>query len=345
MTRPGLILLPPCTAQSNAYLKNLRATLALDFDLHAMGEARRKPWLLLGKIRILYVNWIENGATIFTWFQLVFLRLLGIRIIWAFHNKLPHHGTRLRWSRFFMRSLMRLSHAIIVHCHESEAYLTPWLRKVHYLPLGNYIGIYPPPRQNLRQLLEIPDKHLVFLCLGALKRYKNVELLLTAFQQLPDPDFHLLIAGRPESEDYGHQIRQLAGNDPRIHLKLGYVADEQIQEYLSAADLLAFPLERQSSLNSSAIILAFSHAKTVIAPRIGTLADYAGQPDFFYAYDYQTPAEHSVALLATLRRAGEDFRTNPDLFRQWGQIALDHVRRENDWTTIRPAMARICRAQ
>lgn len=345
MTRPGLILLPPCTAHSNAYLQRLRATLAEDFELYDMAMVRKKPWLLLGRIRTVYLNWIENSASLAPFFQLLLLKLLGIRIVWTFHNKLPHHGTRRRRSRFFMQFLMRLSHAIVIHCHESESHLAPWLGKVHYVPLGNFIGIYPPPRQELRPLLQIPQSHLVFLCMGALKRYKNVELLLAAFRQLPAPDIRLLVAGEPESPEYGNQIRRLAGNDARIHLELSYVPDDQIQAYLAAADLLVFPLERQSSLNSSAIILAFSHAKTVLAPRIGTLTEYAGQPDFFYAYDYATPAEHADALLAALRRACADFRTSPSLLKQWGRTAFEHVRRENDWGAIRPVLVRICRGR
>ena len=344
MQRPGLILLPPCTVGSNAFLKNLKTAMEQSFDLFSMAMVRQQPWLLFSRVRVLYVNWIENGATVATWLQLLLLRALGVRIIWAFHNKMPHHGRRQGWTRFFMRSLAGLSHAIIIHSRESINYLPAHPEKARYFPLGNYIGSYPPPSEDLRAKFGIPTDHMVFVSLGALKRYKNIEMLIRCFRQLTAPDVHLIIAGQPESPSYAEQINSLAAGDARIRLELHYIPDDRLREYLNAADLMVFPLNQDSSLNSSAIILAFSYAKTVLAPRIGTLRDYAGQPDFFYAYDYTRQEDHPAALLAAMRQAYKDHRDTPNRLREWGHSAREYVRKGNDWRIIGEGIIRICQS-
>ena len=339
--RQGLILLPPCTKDSNAYLKNLQATLAKDFDLYDVGDIRKQPWLLLTKVHIVYLNWIENDPGWRPFLQLLLLKLLGIRIVWTLHNKTPHHKTRPGWAAFFMQTLMRLSDAIVIHCRDSQKILSPSCHhKTHYLPHGNYIGNYPPPRVDLRGKFNIPPDQLVLLSLGSLKRYKNVELLLEAFQTLPAPDIHLIVAGAPESDAYARQLEQLV--HPRIHLDLRHIPDDEISAFFEVADVFVSPLDLRSSLNSGALILAFSYGKTVIAPRIGTLKDYAGQPDFFYAYDYETSEEHFSALRTAIQQAYNDWKTRPEQLREWGRTALAHMRTENDWEALRPTLVQIC---
>ena len=243
-----------------------------------------------------------------------------------------------------MTTLMRLCDAVVIHCRESLYILPPHCRhKAHYLPLGNYIGNYPPPRVDLRRQLSIPPEQMVLLSLGSLKRYKNIEILIEAFQAAARPDIHLIVAGLPESDAYARDIGRLVGAKTHIHLDLRHIPDNDISAFMEAADVFVSPLDLYSSLNSSAIILAFSFAKTVIAPQIGTLSDYDGQSSFFYSYTYCTPDEHVVMLQATIQKAYDDFKARPEQLRQWGQMAYEHVRTENDWEVFRPALAQVCR--
>jgi glycosyltransferase involved in cell wall biosynthesis len=83
---------------------------------------------------------------------------------------------------------------------------------------------------------------------------------------LPGGHLRLLIAGHAHDAAYGAALQKLAEGDQRIRLDLTFVADEDIQYYMRAADVCVLPY--RSGTTSGAALLAFSFGCPLIAPDV-----------------------------------------------------------------------------
>ena len=133
--------------------------------------------------------------------------------------------------------------------------------------------------------------------IGGIRPNKGLEDLIAAFQSASTTETLLLIAGRPwPPESYVDEVFQLAKADHRIRVWAKEISDEEMQVYLNAADVLAFPFRQV--LTSSSVILAMSFGRPVIVPRLGCLPELVGA-DAGFIYE---PGD-VAGLTAAIRQA------------------------------------------
>lgn len=111
----------------------------------------------------------------------------------------------------------------------------------------------------------------MFAFLGAIRPYKNVPALLSAFRDAPEAGWRLVVAGKPLSADVRVDVSRRADGDDRIRLDLDFVPRERVQLYTRAADLLVFPY--RDILNSGSALLALSFDRPILVPDRGALAE------------------------------------------------------------------------
>jgi hypothetical protein len=112
-----------------------------------------------------------------------------------------------------------------------------------------------------------------------------------------DADLHLVVAGRPSDDEVRSRITKAAASDPRIHLRFGFLPDEDVARYVAAADAVTLPYS--SVLTSSSAMLAMSLGRAVIAPRMGCLPELVGDEG---GELYETPTELGDAIQRALGR-------------------------------------------
>lgn len=210
---------------------------------------------------------------------LILLRLRGVRIVWTAHNLYPHDGGKAVLShRIARRTVVRLSSAIFVHGPTAEKILHAEFPascgKTHRIPHGHWVGFYPDQISGdaARRKLGIRDGEFVYLFVGICKEYKNLELLIDAFQKLPLAASRLVIAGSFQSDAYFRRIRSLV--EPlgdRVILHPAFIPSAELQVFLRAADVVVLPYKE--ILTSGTAMLAMSFGKPVIAPSKGALLD------------------------------------------------------------------------
>ncbi len=201
--------------------------------------------------------------------RLAWARLLGYRLLWTVHQLYPHE--REGWARdaLAVQLLGRASSLLLVHDAATASRVREALpgaeRKIHVIPHGSYIGVYPPgrPRGVVRADLGIPDDALVFLSFGELRAYKEVELLLEAFRSTHLPRARLVVAGHPKDARVAASVREAARADPRIVPLLGWVAEASVAELFGACDVAV--LARGDGGTSGSLILAMSLELPVVA--------------------------------------------------------------------------------
>ena len=217
--------------------------------------------------------------------DLILARLLGYHLVWTLHDLMPTWPKEPQWLERLARVAMAwLAQDVIVHCREAQRLLALNFRRswgVTVLPLPSYLDEYPndiSPTEARSRLKIMPDR-FVFAFIGGIRPNKGLEELINAFSQINDPQALLLIAGKTwPPDEYVESLKNLASGDRRIWLRAEEIPDDEMQDYLKAADIIVFPFKRV--LTSSSVVLAISFGRPVIIPRMGCppeiVADDAG---------------------------------------------------------------------
>lgn len=270
------------------------------------------------------------------WIRLFLFQKRGVQIVWTIHDSFHHEARHPQVDRMFSRLLYRKADAIIIHSAAAgRAVERQWDVKadesVFVVPHGNYIGSYlnTISKREARMKFGVPVGKLTFLFLGMIRPYKGVVGLIENFKALSDNCAHLLIAGKPFSDEISAQVSSAAGDHPGIHYWPGNIENDEMQDYLNAADVVVFPYAR--ALTSGALILAMSFSRACIAPRMGALEDTLDEGGGFL-YD---PAD-SIGLRKAMKKAIDEA---PKLA-QMGALNMDRAKGW-DWDMVARMTANI----
>lgn len=292
--------------EKNCYIKNIKTILSERGRLQPFVHGVKTIPVML-KSRCIFLNWFENKLTTADKFTLLLARLLRKKIIWTFHNVLPHGGENATGKKnlYFM---CRVSTDIILLSRASRTELSRLadgsagvLKKAVYIPHINYCNNYLP---GTRGAADRPEGTFVFLYFGNIRPYKNLEMLIHTFHDFGDRNAMLVIAGNPMDAQYAKKIRALCAGNEHICLDFQYIPDSKVFDYMQTADVVILPYDKRSSLNSGAMIAAFSCKKPVIVPDIAMARDYQ-EKEYVYQYHYRCSKEHEAALKDAMLRAYE----------------------------------------
>lgn len=212
--------------------------------------------------------------------QVIFLRIMGIRLIWTIHGLVNHEKRHPHVEWFFNLLFTRLAQGFIIHGKfpTNEAikryYLHNMTDKICSLPYPNYIRAYPNDidRSDARKQLGIEQNVPVLLCFGQVRPYKNIPQVIESFKKLlpKSPSSQLWIVGEAIDLSLASEISKLASDCGNIKIISEHVPDDKLQIYVNACDFMVF---NYSMLTSGAAVLAMSFARGVIAPRLGGMLE------------------------------------------------------------------------
>jgi beta-1,4-mannosyltransferase len=309
------------------------------------------PRILSSRPDVLHVHWLHPffiGKTrlrsmvllclfLAQWFV---VRLMRLKVVWTVHNLRDHEKRWPAAERLVTRLVAGAAQRIIVHCPSARDGLKAIFPEISIdkcvvIPHGSYIGVYPAAVESsrAREALHLNASQTVFLSIGEIRPYKGIEEMLALFEQQRLPkDTMLLVAGRVHDATLRARLEQAAERIPQVDVRLGFIPDDEIPLYLSAADVVVSPF--RDVLTSGSILLALSYGKTVVAPRIGCLADLAKDTRGFF-YD----ADEPEGLFNALVKA----RSDPDERLAMGQHNLAFAQ-TLDWAKIGESTANAYRA-
>lgn len=188
----------------------------------------------------------------------------------------------------------RVPDATIVVSHGlADHYAQRFGRTVTYIPNGVTTPTRRPPDAIAAQYGLAAGSYLLFV--GRLVPEKAVDLLIRAYQQVPD-NRRLVIAGDSSfSDGYVTLLRRLAHDDPRV-LFVGFAYDELLAELYSNAAAYVLP----SYLEGMALTLleAVSYGVPVVASDIAPNREIGPDQPGYRLF----PAGEEAALAAVLRR-------------------------------------------
>lgn len=291
------------------------------------------------KVKAVFLNWMETALDVRIKQHLMLYKAMGVKICWFFHNRIPHdcksktHIKNMKW-------LANKSDWIFVLSHKSKEYVPNVKRnqkKCIYVPHINYIDAYSASERNVREECGIKEEEFLFMFLGQIRPYKNIEVLIQAFKELKLEQAKLLIAGEVQDGKYMSELTKLYSGEQNIIVKPEFISNREMEAFLRAGDVVTLPYSMVSSMNSGAMIMAFSYGKTVIVPEIAMSSDIKKE-GFAFIYSYQNEEEGLKQLKKMLLEAYERGR---DEIEKMGENAKAYMKKNNSAEQIWKVLEKI----
>lgn len=226
-------------------------------------------------------NWIKTILKTLRFFvELLFIKIIGVRIVWTVHNLSNHEKNNSSYESFINRILVHLYDRLIVHCLAAGRFVTNLYHlsdsasdKIRIIPHGNYVNCYPNniSTYDARERLGYGNEEIIFLFFGSIRPYKGLFDLIEAFIAIKNPKARLLIVGKTMHDTIKDELLLRCQNDARICAHLHYIDDNDVQIYMNAANVTVFPYT--DILTSGSVLLAMSFGKAIIVPQIGCVPE------------------------------------------------------------------------
>lgn len=251
----------------------------------------------------------------------------GKPTVWTVHNLGPHEPRHSQLERMFWPLFTRSIDGFI---SLSEAGSTladkrfPALRNVTrtVIPHGLYESCYEPwpaGQTDARSSTGITEGRPVFIHLGRLRPYKNIELLVRAFRSWRCETARLIIAGEPSSSAYGAELAKRVSGDYRIDLHLTHVSDADVGRFYTAADAAVLPFKE--ILNSGSLLLALTMGRPVLVPHTPVFAELAANVGTSWVRLYDDGRLDAATLDAFARSLDEPRRALQTDGLSWDEIS------------------------
>ena len=316
---------PAPRTTTNPYItmldRSLRDTTGLEMVYFTWKDALRR------RSDVFHVHWPEGlvgGRTeIGAWahqlmFAVVMLKLQLTRtpVVRTVHNMKPPEGLN-RYSGFARLLLAWVDRRTTLSIVINETTELPAGRNSVLVPLGHSIDWFA----EYPTVDPLPGRVVYF---GLIRPYKNVTGLVRAFSAIgPDAGLTLVVAGAPATDALAAEITEAAENDPRIDLRLGFMAEADLVEQIGLSELVILPYREMH--NSSAALSALSLGRPVLVPENDSnvaLRDEVGA-DWVLTYDGELSARTIVDAVAANRANPKG--TPPALqLRSWSAVGEKH---------------------
>ena len=203
------------------------------------------------------------------------VRRSGCKVVAIADNIIPHerHIIDKPFTKYFLGGL----DGCVTLCDAVADDLLRWAPelpcKVIFHPLYSHFGEKLPREEAERKLGLRPGmKNLLFF--GLIREYKGLDILLEAFNSLPQ-DYQLIIAG----ECYGPFDKYQAAIDAspaeeRIHVFRRYIDDAEVKDFFSAADVTVLPY--RSATQSGVSSASYHFEVPMIVTAVGGLKETIG---------------------------------------------------------------------
>ena len=247
--------------------------------------ARLFRYVAAARPKIFHILW-NNKLEIFDRTLLMTIyKVAGKKVVLTAHNvNAARRDKKDSWlNRRTLKCQYSLADHIFVHTNKMKQELAEVFdvkaEKVTVIPYGinNVVPFTEQTSAEARRMLGLQEGERVILYFGAIKQYKGLEYLVTAFQQIAaQGNYRLIIAGERKKghEEYWRSIQQTIeahASRERILLEIKFIPDDETEIYFKAADVAVLPYIE--IFQSGILFMAYSFGLPVIATDVGSLAE------------------------------------------------------------------------
>lgn len=301
-----VLFIYPRKGGSNPYVDNLTKALTDEYTHleYAKGEEKWPPFISLLRASfmsdILILNWPENVAfgkfsklqTFCVLFSLHVAKYRKAKLIWVFHNIVPHYGVNKK-SQLITNFLYK--HSSLMLCHSEEAKIFAENRAK-----SKVVFIHHP----IRPIACIPihvDENIDLLYWGDIYDYKGIDILAEELSK-NNSSIRLHILGRCKSEKLRHRLYNCVSSKITFDEKFADV--DTIAGYIKQTKYVIFPYTGDSISSSGALIDTLYLGGTILGPAKGAFIDLEKRGLCFTYNSY----EELLQLIKQPIRVNEEIR-------------------------------------
>lgn len=212
-------------------------------------------------------------------FKVCLIKLYGLKIIWTVHNIHPHENNHPLLKKAFYFLFPKFCDGFIFLSQTSADEPLEWLQKIpkekiRIIQHGHYRDIYnySKNKEEARSELGIPENKFVYLFFGQVRAYKNSLELAQEYAKLQEKDSMLYIIGSTGSnKTLKESLLEITDKTSNIIFIDKFLDDEELNNWLSASDLIVLPYK--AITNSGSVLMGLSFNKHVLAPQLGSLKE------------------------------------------------------------------------
>ena len=322
------VVLRPVRDDSNPYITIVRNALeSLGYEVIGLRNSIR-PSMLRKRIGAVFLNWYENVNSdvllkrklIICKKKLCFFYFRYLRksmIITTVHNKYSHTASNHTEAKKILAWQIAHSDVAIVLNEESYGYVYGLMKDMGYKRVPRVYRSFHPNYLSIIENTDVLDEikpestensmNIIFF--GRVVPYKNIELLIKLAEMVSDKGVRISIVGNGPDE-YLSIIRELGSNVSGLIMDFRFVEDSELFRLIKESDCVLLPYNKESVLNSGAVMLALSLGKNVICPNVGTVKEFP--EGCLYSYDYHDENDHLKKLYEKTSEAANDFFNNQE---------------------------------
>lgn len=194
----------------------------------------------------------------------------GCKVVAVMDNVIPHeaHFFDKPLTKWFLKGV----DGCVTMSDEVASDLLRWKPDARHVvlphPLYTHFG-EPVSRDEALARLGLDSGRKTLLFFGLIRKYKGLDILLRAFDTLPD-DYQLVIAGEPYG-DFSEYAALIGASPARERIKLfdTYIPDSEVKYFFSASDAVVLPY--RSATQSGVNALACNFGVPMIVTDTGSL--------------------------------------------------------------------------
>jgi glycosyltransferase involved in cell wall biosynthesis len=219
------------------------------------------------------------------------------RIAYLCHNVMPHETSPV--DRALIKLGLGRADAFLVQSEEDRSRLLRVVRNakvaVNPHPIYDVFNRGRYTKERAREELGVSGRVLLFF--GYVRPYKGVGVLLDAFAEIVRRmEAVLFVVGEiyEGRERYAALVKQL-GIENRVRMIDRYVANEEVEKYFAAADLVVLPY--LSATQSGVVQVAYGFDKPVVVTAVGGLSEAVEDGVTGYVVPPNDPAAVAGAVI------------------------------------------------
>lgn len=253
-------------------------------------------------------------STIYLFFKIIMLKIIGINIVRTVHDYGPLHAlnTTTLFNKIFQKCIYKMSNRIIfLSINSKKLYLSRFgieekrRDKDEIVPLSGYGNYYPNniTKNEARKHLGIKSTAFVYMLFGRIRPHKNFTKIAKLFQKVDKQNAVLLIAGmKTEKEMDDAELANICKGDRRVIYHPTEIGINKVQNYFNAADLLILPYENNFCCGSGVLMLSIDYGLPTISYNHPYIADVLKE----VAYPKRQIANSDQEMICVMNGINED---------------------------------------
>lgn len=243
------------------------------------------------------------------------------------HNVFPHE--RFPLDRVLTKLVLNQADYFLLHSESDVGDLRTIRPDAQYRlnphPSYNVFKIRDITKRQAREELLLSAEEKVLLFFGFVREYKGLKYLIAAMPEVRRQlgRVRLIVAGSFGSDrvSYLHMIDEYEVNDC-IEVVDGYIADNEVEKYFAACDIVVLPYE--SATQSGIVQIAYGFEKPVIVTNVGGLPDVVADRQTGYIVERGNSKQLADAIIRYYKdgmekRFAEQVRKEADRF-SWDRL-------------------------